>query len=119
MPEVLSKYPDVVLRVLQGGGARCGEKAKPRILKRCPPKQFCSLPTGEICVYGLRDIPKMTQIRTEELAAIVCRSERSSATDAAFFGTESVALVVAFGVGLVLGRFLRLWPVRKHQGERS
>jgi len=107
MPEVLSKYPETVLRVLQGGGARCGEKVEPQILKRCPPKQFCSLPTGEICVYGLGDIPKMTQVRMEELAAVVCPSERSSSRDAAAPGLESLGLLIAFGVGIVLGRFLR------------
>jgi hypothetical protein len=45
MPEIISKYPDVVLKVLSGDGARCGEGATQKILKKCPPERFCSLPT--------------------------------------------------------------------------
>jgi len=48
MPEVISKYPDVVLHVLEGAGDRCGVAAEQRILKKCSPERFCSLPTGEI-----------------------------------------------------------------------
>ena len=53
MPEQISKYPDVTLKVLKGAGAVCGEGAKQKILTQCPAEQFCKLPTGEICVYGV------------------------------------------------------------------
>ena len=72
MPEQISKHPDVTLKVLKEAGARCGEGAKQKILTQCPLDQFCALPSGEICVYGIDQIPQMTQIKTEELARIVC-----------------------------------------------
>jgi len=72
VPEQISKYPGVTLRVLKGAGARCGEGVEQRILTQCPAEQFCALPTGEICVYGIEQIPHMTQITTQELARVVC-----------------------------------------------
>ena len=67
MPEQISKYPDVTLKVLKGAGARCGEGITPKILTKCPAERFCALPTGEICVYGIKEIPQMTQIAPKEL----------------------------------------------------
>ena len=64
MPEQISKYPDVTLKVLKEAGARCGEGAKQKILTQCPREQFCALQSGEICVYGIEQIPQMTQIKT-------------------------------------------------------
>ena len=101
MPEQISKYPEVTLRVLKGAGARCGEGAKQQILKKCPPKQFCALPTGEICVYGIKDIPQMTQITKQELAQVVCPQKKSAS-----IGSPSW-LLFAF-IGFVLG-----WVVSK------
>ncbi|MBP1751351.1 MAG: hypothetical protein H6Q57_187 [Geobacteraceae bacterium] len=72
MPEQISKYPDVTLQILKEAGARCGEGVERKILKKCPPSRFCSLPTGEVCIYGIEDIPLMTQISTRELAQFVC-----------------------------------------------
>jgi hypothetical protein len=72
MPEQITKYPEVTLKVLEGGGARCGEGVEQKILTRCPPEQFCSLESGEICVYGVSQIPQMTQITRQELAHVVC-----------------------------------------------
>ena len=71
MPEQISKYPDVTLQVLRESGAVCGPGAPQTILKH-PRDRFCSLKTGEICVYGINDVPKMTQITTQELAKVVC-----------------------------------------------
>jgi hypothetical protein len=62
MPEQISKYPDVTLKVLREGGAVCGQGAQQKILKQCPRDRFCSLRTGEICVYGINEIPKMTRL---------------------------------------------------------
>ncbi|MCS7312740.1 MAG: hypothetical protein NZ742_07505 [Acidobacteria bacterium] len=105
MPEVLTKYPDVVLRVLQGNDARCGPRVTPRILQQCPRDRFCTLETGEICVYGLPDIPKMTQIRSEELAAVVC-PPKTSAAAAVPGGLESIGLALVFFLGFGIGRLL-------------
>ena len=105
MPEQISKYPDVTLTVLKGAGAICGEGAPQNILTHCPTEQFCSLSTGEICVYGLAEIPKMTQITTQELAQVVCPSAHQSAIDsAAVLGTEAILLGAGFLVGLAVGR---------------
>lgn len=100
MPEQITKYPDVTLKVLKGSGARCGEGIEPQILTRCPPERFCSLPTGEICVYGIADIPKMTQIKPAELARVVCTAEEASAR---LEGAEALALTATFVLGLAIG----------------
>lgn len=108
MPEQISKYPKVTLRVLKGAGARCGEGAKQKILTQCPSERFCSLPTGEICVYGITDIPQMTQITTQELARVVCpREQQSSMAFPLFSNPEVLLLAVTFVVGLVVGRSWR------------
>ena len=36
------------------------------------------MPTGEVCIYGIEEIPQMTQITTKELAGIVCPPELQS-----------------------------------------
>ena len=99
MPEVISKYPDIVIKVLQEAGARCGEGLPQQILKACPAERFCSLPTGEICVYGIDQISQMTQISGNEIAQVV------SAAPQAALSWEVVFLIVivfiaafAFGV---------------------
>jgi hypothetical protein len=100
MPEQISKYPEVTLEVLKGAGARCGEGVEQKILKQCPAERFCSLPTGEICVYGVGDIPTMTQIKTEELAQVVCPREVG-------MGPEAIAggmLALGLGIGLYRSR---------------
>ena len=53
MPEILTKHPDIVLNLLTDLGAECGSGPKD-ILKDCPIKNFCKLPTGELCVLGTR-----------------------------------------------------------------
>ena len=52
MPEQLTKYPDVTIEVLQSAGAVCGQGVEQKILKQCPKESFCSLPGGEVCIYG-------------------------------------------------------------------
>jgi hypothetical protein len=114
MPEQISKYPEVTLSILKGVGARCGEGAKQQILTKCPAEQFCALPTGEICVYGIEQIPKMTQITTRELARVVCPPEqRFSLDSAAFLGTDGVIPGAAFVVGLLVGG---VWQRFKKKG---
>ena len=106
MPEQISKYPEVTLKVLKGAGAVCGEGAPQKILTQCPSERFCSLSTGEICVYGIKDIPQMTQITPQELAQVVCpNAQKGAVVSASVLGTEWILLFCAvFLAGLVLGR---------------
>jgi hypothetical protein len=106
MPEQISKYPDVTLQVLRESGAVCGQGAPQNILKQCPPDRFCSLRTGEICVYGIGEIPKMTQITTQELAKVVCPQARKAAI-AGLSTLEASLLVAVFVTGLGVGKFRR------------
>lgn len=115
MPEQISKYPDVTLQVLRGNGAVCGQGAPQNILKQCPRDRFCSLRTGEICVYGISEIPKMTQVTTQELAKVVCPQARNAALfSAGFSALEASVILAAFlsGVGLS-----KLWPKRRLVNE--
>jgi hypothetical protein len=106
MPEQISKYPDVTLQVLKGAGARCGERIPPKILVKCPAERFCALPTGEICVYGITEIPQMTQITTKELARVVCPEARQSSTALpAPWSAEMTVLAGALVAGFVIGRY--------------
>lgn len=106
MPEQISKYPDVTLKVLKGAGAVCGEGAPQKILTQCPAERFCSLPTGEICVYGMKEIPQMTQITSQELAQVVCpRAQQGAGDSAVISGVEGIMLGAVFIAGLALGRF--------------
>jgi hypothetical protein len=114
MPEQISKYPDVTLQVLRESGATCGQGAQQNILKQCPRERFCSLRTGEICVYGINDIPKMTQVRTEELAKVVCPQARKAAAFSAGISVSALDAALIFAVflsGIGLGKFL---PKRRH-----
>ena len=71
MPEQLTKHPDVTLQVLRSSGATCAEGAAQDILTRCPAERFCKLPGGELCIFGLPDASKMTQITVAEWRALV------------------------------------------------
>jgi hypothetical protein len=104
MPEQISKYPEVTVQVLQGAGARCGANVEKKILKQCPSEQFCSFKSGEICAYGLNQIPQMTQVTTAELARVVCPSASNAA---AVTPAEAGGLVVTFAAGIALGAFVR------------
>ncbi|MGH8650723.1 MAG: hypothetical protein ACREYE_00455 [Gammaproteobacteria bacterium] len=106
MPEQISKYPEVTIQVLKGAGARCGEGAEQKILTQCPHERFCALSTGELCVYGIEEIPQMTQITAKELAGIVCPPElQSSIASISLSSPEIMLLGVAFAVGAAAGRF--------------
>lgn len=107
MPEQISKYPEVTIKVLKGAGARCGEGAEQQILTQCPAEQFCALSTGEICVYGIDAIPQMTQITIQDLAPIVCPAEQQSSIGAALSGFEVAVLGTMFASGIVVGRLWR------------
>jgi hypothetical protein len=108
MPEQISKYPDVTLKVLKGAGAVCDQGAPQKILTQCPANRFCALPTGEICVYGIKEIPQMTQITPKELAQVVCpRAQLGHLLSGAISGADGVMLAAVFLAGLALGRARR------------
>jgi MYXO-CTERM domain-containing protein len=99
MPEVITKYPEAVLEVLSGGGARCGGKQQKKILTKCPDARFCSTPTGETCVYGFGELGQMTQIKREDLYSLVCSDEK---------GASGGCVVASGGDGRVVSQILWL-----------
>jgi hypothetical protein len=107
MPEQISKYPDVTLQVLRESGAVCGQGAPQKILKQCPRERFCSLRTGEICVYGINDIPNMTQITSQELARVVCPAQKAAFFSAGISGLDAALICAAFLSGLAAGKYWR------------
>lgn len=97
MPEIITKYPEIVLQILRESGAECGVAAQ-KILTSCPVERFCSLPTGELCIYGLNEIPKMTQISTAEIIQVVADAQPS------IFSLKIILLIaVAFVIGVTIG----------------
>jgi hypothetical protein len=120
MPEVISKHPEITIRVLQGAeGVICGQGAEQRILTRCPPERFCATPVGEVCVYGLNQIPQMTQISKEDLAQVVIpppleRQEPISEPVQVFGLGFYILIFLVLAVGVVLGVVLsQKWHTRK------
>jgi hypothetical protein len=112
MPEQITKFPDVTLRVLKSAGAVCGEGATQKILTKCPAERFCALPSGEICVYGIDEIPQMTQIDVHEIAAVVAPEISPGITALSpTWGLAALILGVGFLIGFTLGRYRR----RKNQ----
>lgn len=110
MPEQISKFPEVTLQVLKEGGAACGEGAPQKILQQCPRERFCSLRTGEICVYGISEIPKMTQVTVQEVARVVCpQAQKASLFPLGISGVEAALAAAVFVSGVGFGRF---WPRR-------
>jgi hypothetical protein len=101
MPEIITKYPEIVMQILKVVG-KCGVGVKQQILTTCPPDRFCSLPTGEICVYGLEDIPKMTQISTLDLAKVISVSTPEF----------NIFNVVIFFIGLVIGSIITYFMLK-------
>ena len=101
MPEVLTKYPDVTLKVLKGAGIQCSTDSEPQILTACPPEKFCQLSTGEMCVYGLDEVSQMTQIGSAEIAKTAGSPETSWFNFADIF-----VLILVFLVAVTIGFFL-------------
>ncbi|TAN57329.1 hypothetical protein EPN15_04750 [Patescibacteria group bacterium] len=92
MPEIISRYPEITLKVLKESGARCGEGLPQKILTKCPEERFCSLSTGEICVYGADQINKVTQFSAGPFPMFVN-----------FYIFIILAILIFFG-GFFLGR---------------
>ena len=108
MPEQITKYPDITLQVLREAGAVCGKGAPQKILKQCPVERFCSLPTGEMCIYGIKDIPRMTQIAPAELAQVVCPlSPKGASLAGDFSGLDAAMVGAVFLGGIALGKIWR------------
>jgi len=108
MPEQLTRHPEITLKVLKSAGAKCGEGAEQRILKACPADRFCRLPRGEICVYGLEDAPRMTQIKPADwesiAAATVPAAQLRTASSADFTALGIAALVLGLVLGFAIAR---------------
>lgn len=66
MPEILTKNPEMLLNILKGAGFQCGNRTTQQAKTECPKDQFCALPTGEICVYGVQDVSRMSQIQLSD-----------------------------------------------------
>lgn len=95
MPEVMTKHPDIVIKVLESAGAKCGEGLPQKILKQCPVDQFCVLPKGEICVYSTQQLTNMTQIKPVDLV------------DSIFFTWPiTLAILIVFFLGVIIGKFI-------------
>lgn len=62
MPEIISKYPNVTLKVLREAGAQCGQGLPQKILTKCPQDRFCALSTGEVCVLGVNELTRAQQV---------------------------------------------------------
>lgn len=108
MPEQITKYPDVTMKVLESAGARCGEGLEQQILTECPPESFCSLPGGEACIYGIDQIPQMTQISEAELAEVVCHTE-ASADGLSISPFDGLVMAGALVLGVALGGVWKGW----------
>lgn len=108
MPEQLTKHPEVTLQVLRSAGAQCGGGAKPEILTQCPAAQFCKLPGGELCVYGLPQAAQMTQVSAAEWQAL-----GSTAAPPDEHPLESLWLVGALLAALVAGLLAGYFGARR------
>ena len=100
MPEQLTKYPDITLRVLRTSGAVCAEGAVQRVLTECPVEQFCKLPGGELCVFGLEDASKMTQITATDWQALASSGPAVTDRPTASLGID---VLLSGAVGLLAG----------------
>ena len=104
MPEQITKHPGVTLEVLKSAGARCGEGAPQQILKKCPADRFCALPGGEMCIYGMDQIPQMTQIAASDLARVVCPPGKAGvAPSPGMAWSDAGAFGATFALGLAVG----------------
>ena len=105
MPEILTKHPDIVMKVLKSQGAQCGTGAKPKILTKCPAENFCTLTGGELCVYGTSDVGKMTQLSLQDLcrtsSAPVSTHEEMPALPPASHPPQEVVAGIPIAVALV------------------
>jgi hypothetical protein len=100
MPEIITRYPDLVLLELRSAGIKCGAGAKQQILTACPRDRFCAAPAGEICIYGLNDIHKMTQVEPMDFYQTIYHWPPMISWPNFFL------VLVIFVAGLLFGKFL-------------
>ena len=108
MPEQLTKHPEVTLQVLRSVGAQCGSGAEQAILQACPGERFCKLPGGELCIYGLADASRMTQLSPSDWQSL---TQAAGAGPLDRIGTELAVL----GVALLLLGVLLGWGLRRRR----
>jgi hypothetical protein len=109
MPEVLTKQPEVVLKVVTSGGGQCNTGTLPRILTKCPREKFCALPGGEMCIYGANELDSMTQLTRAEVCGRT--SPQTFEIGMGSTGTAGVALALAYLGGVASARlFKRVRP---------
>lgn len=113
MPEQLTKHPEVTLQVLRSAGARCGEGLPQQILRQCPAERFCQLPGGEICVYGLPDAARMTQVSAAEWRALFTSAPGPEPP------ADAAVPVMAGGIGLLAGALIAVLLMRWWRRRRS
>jgi hypothetical protein len=101
MPEILTKYPESALAVLKSAGAKCGVGMKQQILTNCPSDHFCALPHGEICVYGIKDFAKMTQMSPADLADLI------SNVPSIYSNFNIILLMISCLFGIFIGMLLK------------
>ena len=111
MPEVVTKYPTILLQELKDAHGKCGEGQPQQILKSCPQDRFCALPTGEICVYDLKEISTMTQISPAEWSEVV------KGVPGMFSVSNLLILIFVFGLGLMIGMKLRKKPYERQKNS--
>ncbi|HZN48918.1 MAG TPA: hypothetical protein VFB71_14945, partial [Ramlibacter sp.] len=82
--------------------------------QQCPAERFCQLPGGEICVYGLPEAARMTQVNAAEWRALFAPPPAPEPP------ADAVAPVMAGGLGLVTGALaavvLMHWWRRRRPG---
>jgi len=101
MPEQLTKHPQVTLQVLRSSGAKCAQGEAQDILTQCPAERFCKLPGGEICVFGLSDASRMTQITAAEWKALTPAAPSAAPRSEDALSGEAL---LSGGLGSWLGR---------------
>jgi len=100
---------------------------KQKILTKCPAERFCSLPTGEICVYGIGEISKMTQISWQDIIRFIFKDSSPDVkikyirqipsigiTKGALF-LDWFSVVFAFFIGIVFGIIITKKPLSKNK----
>ncbi len=114
MPEQLTKHPDVTMQVLRSSGGKCAEGAVQDILTTCPAERFCKLPGGEICVFGLADASKMTQITAAEWRVLIPSAASETARPPESFISEGLSGGIGLLAGVVIGLAVSRFRRRRH-----
>lgn len=110
MPEQLTRHPEVTLQVLRSAGARCGEGAPQEILQQCPAPRFCKLPGGEICIYGLEEAGRMTQVSVEQWRSVLPAPPAPS-----WFSAAWPAAIAGLLAGIALTALALRWRAQRRR----